>query len=108
MSRNYYSKGTPKPVGDVTKLPKWAQRRLNAAENTAEANRSYWEKQVDEATRGRGPYTFIMETPTNERMPREIRCRMVGDSIEIMSSYGGALRINPQVTNVIHVSVEER
>jgi len=99
----------PKPEGDVTKLPKWAQRRLNAAENTAEANRAYWEKQVAEATVGKGPYTFIMDGVWASDHHNEIRVRLLeDDTIEVMSSYGGGLIIYPQVTNVIRIGVEKR
>ena len=82
---------------DTSKLPKWARDRLDYAERVSNVNTEYWEKMVAEATRGKGPYTFIMNEDERQRMPREIRVRMINDEIEVMSSYGGALYIKPQV-----------
>lgn len=93
---------------DTSKLPKWVQDRLHYAEATATTSATYWEQRVAEATSGKGPYTFIMAPDERGLMPCEIRVRLVGDEIEVMSQYGGALIIHPQVTNVIRVGVERR
>lgn len=96
-------------MGDVNKLPRWAQNRIEKLE----ADVAYWEGRVVEAETGE-TNTFLGDWPVNKGLPNDSRIvfnlpggqvdvQIKDDHLRVMARGGGSLEIQPHVSNVIHI-----
>lgn len=98
-------------MGDVTKLPQWAQQRIAKLESDVE----YYKAQAFQAGKGAGANVVVEAgrddehgLPDNARIvfkfgtQRDIEVTRRGDWLEVRSSINGLL-IGPDASNVIRV-----
>lgn len=105
-------------VEDITKLPVWAQRRIENLNNDVE----YWKRKVGEAAnpdskvRAWGgsvdddfglPDDFLVQFRPDENQRIDVRISSRGAYLEVRS-YNGTIQVTPQASNVIHVREGDR
>lgn len=103
-------------MNDTSKLPKWAQQRIEKLEGDV----AYWRRKVTEAVSG-DTDTFIDEFPELVGLPRgsrivfclpdlsQIETRVQDKSLYVAARGGGGpLEIQPEVSNVVRIKVGRR